>query len=555
MSRCKCDWSAEHTPDEFKRITPITHREQEQIEDMFRTYLIVHVLDWRLKQIYCTSCGTTGNFVKPYAMEKLDFDPYSNFVDYYDLKHGDQTTCPFCGKSAEVVYAGKMGSRCEKMWQQVQVVVFHAEDDGWLSAQAVHAVKNYSGKEWDTQVDFFNRAQYLFRPGCVLQRVYEIRCTGTRWKRIWDETKTVYEPFRPGMNYWTDHDVRDYDEIGLEECLEKTDMRYSAADMFVCDRESDFGLMRYLGEYCHRPQLEMLTKLGLDDILRELIYCHRSNVRRLNWNATDLPGFLRLDKRHTKLFMQSNKSIHELETAQMLQSEGYKDQETLESMMYLGQLRIESVRQLREAAGSRKITEVVRYLRKQQSRDAAQLWIDYIRMTKDLEYDLDEETVFFPKDLQARHDAAAQTIKLKQSEIQMKKYKRRYKKLCRMYEFMDGEFAIVVPPTPEAIISEGKTLHHCVGGYVNRHVDGTTTILFLRKAEQLEQPYGTIEMSVTNVSNMIQLRGYRNNDTPREESEQFVAKWRAWIKAGSPRDPKGNPIIKTEIETRVRVTA
>lgn len=222
MSRCKCDWSAEHTPDEFKRITPITHKEEAQIEELFRTYLIVHVLDRRLKQIYCTTCGTTGNFVKPYAMEKLDFDPYSTFVDYYDLKHGDQTTCPFCGKSAEVVYAGKMGARCEKMWQQVRVVVFHAEKDGWLSAQAVYAVKNYDGRVWDTNVDFIPKMQYLFRPGCALQRNGDWFYVKGDLKLTWGETVTIYEPFPTGRNdYWTGYDGREYVEIGLYDCLKK----------------------------------------------------------------------------------------------------------------------------------------------------------------------------------------------------------------------------------------------------------------------------------------------------------------------------------------------
>lgn len=556
MSVCRCNWSAEHTADEFKRITPITHKEEEQIEAMFRTYLIVEVWDRRTKSIYCTSCREQSDFIKPHNMPELDYDPYNDFTDYYSLKHGDQTTCPFCGNAAEIVYAGKMGTRCEKMWQQVQVVVFHAEKDGWLSAQAVYAVKNYKGKEWDTQVDFRPRAQYLFRPGCALQRVNEYRCVKRAWKRCWTETTTVCEPFKPGQNdYWTGRDSREYDEIGLFDCLKNTDMRYCAADMFVCDKENDFGLMRYLGEYCHRPQLEMLTKLGLDDIRRELIYCHRSNPRLVNWRAADLSGFLRLDKRYTKLFMQSkHRSIQELEVIQMLRKEKRYDPETTQ---YLAGLRIETIRQLHEAAGNRTITEVVRYLRKQESRarDAAQLWIDYHRMAIDLEYDLTEDTVFFPKDLQARHDAAAENVKLKQSEIQMKKYKRRYKKLCRMYEFTDGEFAIVVPPTPDDIIKEGKTLHHCVGSYVTRHVDGATTILFLRKADNINQPYGTIEMSVTDVSGMIQLRGYRNNDIPRRESEQFIAEWRAWIKAGSPRDPQGNPITEITIETRVKVTA
>lgn len=554
MSRCKCDWSAEHTADAFRRITPITRDEETQIDGMFRTYLIVEVQDRRTKSIYCTSCRQMGDFVKPSKFD-LGYDPHNDFADYYNMKHGDQTHCPFCGNSAEVVYAGKMRGLCKKMYQSVQVVVFHAETDGWLSAVAVRATKNYVGMEWNTQVQFDRYAAYLFRPGCALQRVYKYEYVNGAVQLVWVNVENIYEPFRARMNdWWTGHDHREYIEIGLEECLKHTDMRYSAADLFVCDRESDFGLMRYLGEYCHRPQLEMLNKLGLDDILRELIYCRRSNSRLINWRAADLPGFLRLDKRHSKLFMQSkHKTVQELELVQILQKENVGVQDETEVLEFLNRMQLDTVLRLREAIGSYPFMKVLRYLMKHENTDAVLLWIDYIRMAKDLEYDLSEDTVFLPKDLKARHDAAAETIKLKRNEILMKKYKRRYKKLCQMYEFTDGEFTIVVPATMDDIIAEGRVMHHCVGSYANRHANGETTILFLRKNEQPDQPYGTIEMSVIDNARVIQLRGYRNNDVPKKESKQFIAVWTEWIAAGSPRDQQGNPIIEKTKEEKVAV--
>ena len=554
MSRCKCDWSAKHTVDAFRRITPITRDEETQIDGMFRTYLIFDVQDRRTKSIYCTSCRQTGDFVKPSKFD-LGYDPYNDFADYYNMKHGDQTHCPFCGNSAEVVYAGKMRGLCKKMYQSVQVVVFHAESGGWLSAVAVCATKNYAGMEWNTQVQFDRYAAYLFRPGCALQRVYKYEYVNGAVQLVWVNAATIDEPFRGGMHdWWTGYDHRNYIEIGLEECLKHTDMRYSAADLFVCDKESDFGLMRYLGEYCHRPQLEMLNKLGLDDILRELIYCRRSNSRLINWKATDLPGFLRLDKRHSKLFMQlKRKTIQELEIVQILQQENIGVQDETEVLEFLNRMQLDTVLRLREAIGSYPFMKVLRYLMKHENTDAVLLWIDYIQMAKDLEYDLSEDTVFLPKDLKARHDAAAQTIKLKRNEILMKKYKRRYKKLCQMYEFTDGEFTIVVPATMDDIIAEGRAMHHCVGNYANRHANGETTILFLRKNEQPDQPYGTIEMSVIDKARVFQLRGYRNNDVPKKESKQFIAVWTEWIATGSPRDQQGNPIIEKTKEEKVAV--
>ncbi|MDO4173703.1 MAG: PcfJ domain-containing protein [Eubacteriales bacterium] len=556
MSKCKCDWSAEHTADLFKRITPITHKEEEQMEAMFRTYLIVEVEDRRTKHFYCTSCKGSSDFIKPHNMPELDYDPYNDFADYYNLKHGEQTHCPFCGNSAEIVYAGKMGRLCEKMWQQVKVIVFHAEADGWLSAQAGYATKSYSGKNWRADIEYWPQEQYMFRPHCALQWERRYRYIRGNWQLRWSETATIHEPFRPGSNdYWTGRDGRSYSVIGLCDCIEKTDLRYSAADQFIEKKESGFGLMRYLGEYCHRPQLEMLVKLEFNDILRELIYCHRSNPRLVNWKATDLSGFLRLDKRCTKLFMQSeHRSVQELEVMQMLKRDNSYDPETT---AYLAGLHIETIRQLKEAADARPIAEAVRYLRKQKSKDAAQLWVDYIRMAKDLAYDLTEETVFYPKSLKERHDTAAEMFELKADEKSAKRFRRRAKLLQQRYAFSDDEFTILIPKTMHDIVCEGKALHHCVGGYAERHCDGKTTILFLRRKENLEQPYGTIEMSVENVANMIQLRGDHNNDIPRQESKEFIAMWLHWVADGSLRDAQGNPIVPENEETRIemKVTA
>ena len=551
MSRCKCDWSAEHTPEEFKRITPITHAEEQQIEEMFRAYLIVELETRKTKSIYCTACGEQSYFAKNDS-EELGYDPYNDFVDYYRLRHGEQTTCPFCGRTAEIVYAGKMGNPCSKMRQEIKIVVFHAEKDGWLSAQAGYAVKDYNHKEWDTDVAWWPKEQYLFRRGCAMQReAYYKMNSMSGWKIQWAATLTIYEPFAPGTNdWWTGTDGREYDEIGLFESLGNTDMKYSAADQFCPGGEGDFGTIRYLGEYCHRPQLEMITKLELDDISRQLIYYRRSNARLLNWKATNLPGFLRLNKRYTKMFMQSHRSVEELKITQALQRNNCGPKAATEIFTYLSKAGSETVHRLIEAAGDRPITEAVKYLKKQESIQAVHLWIDYIQMAKDLEYDVEEDTVRYPRNLKERHDAATETIKLKQSELRLKKYKQRYKLLYHMYEFTDGEFTVKVPKSPNDIGEEGKALHHCVGTYTSRHFEGKTTILFLRKNSQIDKPYGTIEMSAKNVGNLIQLRGYRNNDIPAKESRLFIAAWLDWVKNRSPRDATGNPIIENNLKIR-----
>ena len=91
------------------------------------------------------------------------------------------------------------------------------------------------------------------------------------------------------------------------------------------------------------------------------------------------------------------------------------------------------------------------------------------------------------------------------------------------YEADGKDFCIRVPHELNEIIEEGNALHHCVGGYVNRHAMGDTNIIFLRKVTEENVPFYTIEVRNNKV---IQIHGKYNrwlgNDP---EAIPFVYKW------------------------------
>ena len=76
------------------------------------------------------------------------------------------------------------------------------------------------------------------------------------------------------------------------------------------------------------------------------------------------------------------------------------------------------------------------------------------------------------------------------------------------YEFELDGLIIRFPLTSAAIRYEGKVLNHCVGGYAERHIKGVLTILSLRRAEEPNRPYVTIEM---NGNRIVQVHGYKND--------------------------------------------
>lgn len=99
----------------------------------------------------------------------------------------------------------------------------------------------------------------------------------------------------------------------------------------------------------------------------------------------------------------------------------------------------------------------------------------------------------------------------------------RYNKEHEKYEASNDKFVIKFPKHEYDIITEGKVLCHCVGGYANSHAHGRTTILFLRHKDTPDFPFYTIEV---NNGCLIQIHGAYNkwlgNDP---EAIPFVYKW------------------------------
>lgn len=92
------------------------------------------------------------------------------------------------------------------------------------------------------------------------------------------------------------------------------------------------------------------------------------------------------------------------------------------------------------------------------------------------------------------------------------------------FEYTDDNFSIVVPEEMNKITKEGVYLHHCVGGYISRVAEGRTNILFLRKNENIDIPFFTIE--VNNHNEVIQIHGLYNRWLGNEpDAVKFVIDW------------------------------
>lgn len=93
----------------------------------------------------------------------------------------------------------------------------------------------------------------------------------------------------------------------------------------------------------------------------------------------------------------------------------------------------------------------------------------------------------------------------------------------KQYEEENNDFCISLPSSPDDIVREGSWLHHCVGSYATEHAMGQTTILFLRKKEEKDVPFYTIELKGNQIA---QIHGKYNQwlgNNP--ETILFVNQW------------------------------
>lgn len=153
------------------------------------------------------------------------------------------------------------------------------------------------------------------------------------------------------------------------------------------------------------------------------------------------------------------------------------------------------------------------------SSDAIGMLYDYAKMNKDMDKDFDK----YPKYLSTYHDIAQKNYEVKKDELLKKKFKKIVENLKNdNIEFSNNVYSIVLPKSSKDLIKEGQTLSHCVASYYNRMAAGETTIVFLRKIENIDKSLVTLEIRNENDSyHLIQAKSFRNS-APEKAEKEFI---------------------------------
>ena len=571
----KCNMDPERFGEILGRFSgSLTAAEEDEIKTLFPQYLFFRneyedngftVSSTPIRVCTCTACGDSFEAVRGnYARGKL---------------HNEKCNCPHCKTVVEgkAVYKYRYDMPSLESW--VKTAVVRRDGDGIL-IEAGNARRRFCHDDLTGDIDWYPTKRYSLRPGEIQMwehRVMTWACSPFEMPELkWLPTKTVSEPFPPNMMGYNIYEG-DYRLIALNEALSCPAFRYCQIEDFYLyeygaelNEETARWMVKYLAWYAMRPQIEMAVKFNLGGAVHELISTGKQNAKMLNWKGKRPEQFLRMQKTDAKLFIRSGMDWNDLRYWRT-----YGEGMTLERYVALsedcgGRDRLTEVLACASVAGAAP-EKAVRYVRSLMPqcrhggygvKEITKIWKDYLDMARQLGYDLQVETVAMPKDLKDRHDNAAAIIRTQASAAEMKRYKKRRRELETRYAFQLGELCILVPTGTEEIIQEGRTLHHCVGGYAARHIEGLVTILFLRQRKKPGRSFLTIEMETVKGKERIrQIHGYKNENykggsrgLPEKKYGWFLEPWLDWVNAGSPRNRKGEPVLpekyeKTEVKT------
>jgi hypothetical protein len=158
---------------------------------------------------------------------------------------------------------------------------------------------------------------------------------------------------------------------------------------------------------------------------------------------------------------------------------------------------------------------------------------DYLRMRKDLPPTIKRQWPKCPnlekyrslewhnKIMRAYTNLQDEIAAEKNRLLQSKYFEKVYPK-AKEFELVDEVYSVICPEQVTSLLSEGRTLHHCVGSYINSVASGNEYILFLRKTDDIDTPFFTINILPN--KKVRQIHGRCNCNLP-DEIKPFIKKW------------------------------
>lgn len=455
---------------------------------------------------------------------------------------GQEAACPECGKKVTVLHTSAAKNLRRYVWpMSLERVGNDLVCYMWRAERGVHP----DGSSWISAVPWEAVVFGEKSAGC-----YKHWCSGVFGHCFPDDRWTGLSQMK---DRFFDIELLWCPE-GIEQVTKGTWLENSKLELYMNIKGEYLFPIVWLRLYQRRHKAETLMTCGAAKLVAGIIAEEKVGggysaswttrldcLRDLDWKKTKPAEILRLTKQELPYFknLEKKEGVHRLRVIQEARKKGYTIRPGDEAGKELSR-----DQQLDLLENGIMPSFVTRYLSRQKRRYKRDLSFydltDTWRMARELGIALDSREGRFPQNLRGKHDeyvARINEIKTekqrREAEARAGKFTERFERMSRYAWEHDG---ILIRPaaSEQELRKEGSALHHCVATYAKRHAAGELTIFFIRRVEEPDKPWFTLNFNEKFLS-VTENRGLHNCvRTP--EIEAFEAAWLAWVRAGCKKD-------------------
>ena len=448
-------------------------------------------------------------------------------------KHNTSGLCPRCKKKITFKCRGRRG----RIFDRETVQVLQKAEGNGLVLRIIKVYRSFADSDIPNHFEIWENARQFITLSssgqCSVDAYYY------HYKAGYDLTPWC-NGYRPVFDRWKYNFTADMSGVlyqrNLSDTLKDTPWAYSQLEAFS-GIASFSGVATFLSAYIKRPKIEHLIKMKLYRLVSGIIYggYSYSALQAINFNGENMRAILGIDRPYFPLLRELNPSIDQLHLIRQLLQADHKP--STEQIKWFIASKISNADAAKELLAHMSVHKLQRYVEQQFApKDEAALkrvdyykmntlitdYHDYLCMCKELQYDVKNSFILFPRELKAAHDSVAKTLKDKRTAEHEKAIAGSFDEWQKRYQYQSKELMMIPPHSAKEIVDEGAALHHCVRLYVKNVAEKKSVILFVRSVDEPDKSLCTVEVKDGQVT---QARGFGNEEPP-EQITAFIEQWK-----------------------------
>ena len=448
-------------------------------------------------------------------------------------KHNTSGLCPRCKKKITFKCRGRRG----RIFDRETVQVLQKAEGNGLVLRIIKVYRSFADSDIPNHFEIWENARQFITLSssgqCSVDAYYY------HYKAGYDLTPWC-NGYRPVFDRWKYNFTADMSGVlyqrNLSDTLKDTPWAYSQLEAFS-GIASFSGVATFLSAYIKRPKIEHLIKMKLYRLVSGIIYGGHSYsaLQAINFNGENMRAILGIDRPYFPLLRELNPSIDQLHLIRQLLQADHKP--STEQIKWFIASKISNADAAKELLAHMSVHKLQRYVEQQFApEDEAALkrvdyykintlitdYHDYLCMCKELQYDVKNSFILFPRELKAAHDSVAKTLKDKRTAEHEKAIAGSFDEWQKRYQYQSKELMMIPPHSAKEIVDEGAALHHCVRLYVKNVAEKKSVILFVRSVDEPDKSLCTVEVKDGQVT---QARGFDNEEPPAQITA-FIEQWK-----------------------------